>query len=425
MLSRIHDSPWYGMVTIRSFVDDIRHTGRGTYPGILAQMRDTAVLLADGLRGIKCKISTKSVCVSNRQHLKQAMVEILKGQGVTIKPVASAPDLGVEAGGGHRRFTGVIRSRYGGTKPRADRAAWLNKTNKKARALYGTGVFPPATYGAETCGYYPQMVQAVRTMGANVVGTPQHGRCPITAIAIGKDITWDPWVRGPGMVIREAIVAATKRGTQAIAEIWPRIQSSIQRATNQWATVKGPLGALWMHLQEMGWGLSFGGSPEHRLTIHSHHGEQWRSEPGSGWVDIQRAMDDRRVQLLWSAAAAHRHGEGMEQGVDTTVIRKHYCVLVKKGAMARAGALMAIGTGALWPPARVKEEIKGKEDMDTSCEHCGHHNMDERHMFWNCPVLNAKKKHSIRRTNGKYFDHETGVIGQGTACYFLRGLMPS
>ena len=29
VLQRIHDSPWYGTVSIRSFVDDIRHTGRG------------------------------------------------------------------------------------------------------------------------------------------------------------------------------------------------------------------------------------------------------------------------------------------------------------------------------------------------------------------------------------------------------------
>ena len=158
-------------------------------------MRDTAGLLAEGLRGVKCKIPTKSVCLSNRKHLKNAMVEIWKGQGVQVKAVASAPDLGVEAGGGHRRYTGVIRSRYGGTRPSADRAAWLNKKNKRARALYGTGIFPTATYGAETCGYYPQMVDGIRTMGADVVGTPQHGRCPITAIAIGKDITWDPWVR--------------------------------------------------------------------------------------------------------------------------------------------------------------------------------------------------------------------------------------
>ena len=58
VLGRIHDSPWYGRVTIRSFVDDIRHTGRGGHHQVLMQMRDTAVLLAERLRNIKCKIST-------------------------------------------------------------------------------------------------------------------------------------------------------------------------------------------------------------------------------------------------------------------------------------------------------------------------------------------------------------------------------
>ena len=49
-----------------------------------------------------------------------------------------------------------------------------------------------------------------------------------------------------------------------------------------------------------------------------------------------------------------------------------------KGAMARAGALMAIGTGALWPPSRVRDEIRSKEDLDVSCVHCGHHTQIRR-----------------------------------------------
>ena len=85
-------------------------------------------------------------------------------------------------------------------------------------------------------------------------------------------------------------------------------------------------------------------------------------------VDIQKSMHRRRIEMLWAKAAKHRHGQGMEQGVDLTVIRKHYCVLIKRGAMARAGAPMAIGAGALWPPARVKENIKGQEEMDAMCK---------------------------------------------------------
>ena len=132
------------------------------------------------------------------------MVDILKAQGVKVTAVHSAPDLGVEAAGGHRRATGAIRSRYGGTKGRAERAAWLNKKNKRARALYGTGIYPQATYGGETCGFYPQMGACIRTMGDDVMGTPQHGRCPITAVAIGKGIEWSGWriCRSPLLVRR-------------------------------------------------------------------------------------------------------------------------------------------------------------------------------------------------------------------------------
>ena len=76
---------------------------------------------------------------------------------------------------------------------------------------------PQGHVWGETSGLYPRMVESIRTMGANVFGTPTHGRCPITASAIGKRIEWDPWVRGPGIVIREAIAAAIKIGGQAVA----------------------------------------------------------------------------------------------------------------------------------------------------------------------------------------------------------------
>ena len=208
--------------------------------------------------------------------------------------------------------------------------------------MYGAGVFPQATYGGETCGFYPQMVDAVRTMGADVLGTSLQWRCPITAIAIGKGIEWDPWVRGPGTVIREAIAAAYKIGTAAVAEVWPTITTQTWEAVNPWATVKGPLGALYIHLSDMGWKLGFGPKPMRQLSIFSHQDEQWKSEPQSGWGDIQRNIDKRRISMLWAQAATHRHGGGMEDGVDVTVIRKHYCVLIKRGAMAHTDCAQVI-----------------------------------------------------------------------------------
>ena len=79
-------------------------------------------------------------------------------------------------------------------------------------------------------------------------------------------------------------------------------------------------------------------------------------------------MDRRRASLLWEQAALHRHGGGLEDGEDLTVARKHYCVLIKRGAMARAGAFMAILAGALWTEARIQEEFSGKEEHDKTCK---------------------------------------------------------
>eukprot|EP00973_Karenia_brevis_P024480 3377706-Karenia_brevis.AAC.1 len=57
---------------------------------------------------------------------------------------------------------------------RAHRVGQLNKVNKKAKALYNTGVWPAATYGMERVGYTPTMVNQIRTIGANSV-TSQKG----------------------------------------------------------------------------------------------------------------------------------------------------------------------------------------------------------------------------------------------------------
>eukprot|EP00973_Karenia_brevis_P076694 10652639-Karenia_brevis.AAC.1 len=80
---------------------------------------------------------------------------------------------------------------------RADRVGQLNKVDKRARALYNTGVWPAATYGIEGIGYTPTIIQNLRTMGADAVASTKQGRCPIIAITVAKGIQWDPWVRGP------------------------------------------------------------------------------------------------------------------------------------------------------------------------------------------------------------------------------------
>eukprot|EP00973_Karenia_brevis_P063322 8802617-Karenia_brevis.AAC.1 len=76
-------------------------------------------------------------------------------------------------------------------------------------------------------------------------------------------------------------------------------------------------------------------------------------------------LEEARIQILWTQAAMHRHGSGMEQGQDLTVTTKHYNWYIKQGKMRQAGALMAVLTGAVWPGDRLHVE-----DPMRKCPHC-------------------------------------------------------
>ena len=93
----------------------------------------------------------------------------------------------------------TIKDRIKGAKPRNRNVCWMNKINKKARALHTTGVLPQASYGMEGVGYSPDCVRSLRTMAADSMGCSKVGRCPITVIAIAKDMGWDPYVRCSGL----------------------------------------------------------------------------------------------------------------------------------------------------------------------------------------------------------------------------------
>ena len=90
----------------------------------------------------------------------------------------------------------TIKERVGNARRRANKVSWLNKKNKKARALYTTGVYPQAVYGMEGVGYSPWAIRTIRAMAADSMGCSKRGRCPITAIAVAKGLEWDPYVRG-------------------------------------------------------------------------------------------------------------------------------------------------------------------------------------------------------------------------------------
>ena len=68
-----------------------------------------------------------------------------------------------------------------------------------------------------------------------------------------------------------------------------------------------------------------------------------------------RELEEIREQQLWTEASNHRYGSGLEHGCDLTAIKKYYHHLVQQGHSSKAGLLMCIAAGGLWPQGRKAE----------------------------------------------------------------------
>ena len=182
--------------------------------------RDLAAQPAAGIRSLKGKVSPKTTVIGNSWPLNQQRRRELKKLCINTKVARAAKDLGIGRAGGHRRTLVGITHRKRAARQRAYRVTYLTTKDKRAQALYGTGVLPQATYGAETTGYSPTFVSELRTMAADATGTAHKGRCPYTAIAIAKGMEWDPYVRGPVTLIQEWCRVAPKVHLPALQRAW-------------------------------------------------------------------------------------------------------------------------------------------------------------------------------------------------------------
>ena len=182
-----------------------------------------------------------------------------------------------------------IKNRFGKARIRANKVSYLSRKNKKAKALYGTGVLPSATYGAEAVGYSPTMIKQLRTMAADCMGCAKYGRFPITAIAIAKGPEWDPEVRGPTRLIMEWCRIMHLVPPDTLTEAWIRMEEHIEGG-NQWAKVVGPMSAAYMHLKEMGWMVETNDVGQISGVI-NNQGETWRPNDAVTWVDFQEELE--------------------------------------------------------------------------------------------------------------------------------------
>ena len=148
------------------------------------------------------KIYKKTTIIGSRLNSKLLLQGTCKRLGLKTKFGLAAKDLGLGRAGGLRRTMVGIKDRFRKAKLRTGRVAYLAKNSKQARNCMALG-FSQATYGAEGVGYTPTMISQLHTMAADCMGYAKVGRCPMTAIAITKDLEWNPDVRGPTNLILE------------------------------------------------------------------------------------------------------------------------------------------------------------------------------------------------------------------------------
>eukprot|EP00973_Karenia_brevis_P047308 6566814-Karenia_brevis.AAC.1 len=70
----------------------------------------------------------------------------------------------------------------------------------------------------------------------------------------------------------------------------------------------------------MGWRVQW---HEGVLRLKDHNGDIWQPNHVYGLGLMRRMLEGAGIQILWAAAAQHRHGAGMEQGLDLTITTKH------------------------------------------------------------------------------------------------------
>ena len=102
----------------------------------------------------------------------------------------------------------------------------------------------------------------------------------------------------------------------AISRAWWNQRTRFFLAANPWATVKGPLGATIGALDTMGW------NPITPFKWIDPNGHTWVAEGETSPIVLIEEIEQQLDKLIWATAAHHRNGNGLEDGVDLTVVRR-------------------------------------------------------------------------------------------------------
>lgn len=87
-------------------------------------------------------------------------------------------------------------------------------------------------------------------------------------------------------------------------------------------------------------------------------------------------------------------GEGLQEGIDFTVLKRTRSYLVKENKNIEAGLLSTIASGGIFSPQRATAI-----GYPTRCPMCGKENANDAHMFWHCPHIIRDSHSAIVKSN--------------------------
>ena len=358
----LHFVHWrhFPAVISKSWVDDVNQRSEATQPLVRERLVAAAVDFAAEVQAMGLTIADKSRVIASSQELAEQIASDIRDMGFNITAADVSPDLGIDRGHATWRSKPTARARLLLSSRRTGKVIRLAKAAnrwKGGRHLFKTGVAPQACYHAKVHGMPPSTVLSVRRGASAACAPKRNGRCltALLAIEYGKE---DPAVSIPVGLFREwfALMADSSYHMRAEAA-WDTILGDLSiNAKSRWRKIAGPTHAVIATLLDLEW------TPLTSRCWISADGVEWSvalsdNDTGATWdpSDFLDCIADAAAKQLWSRAANHYNGQGLENGADMYGLRLHVKELRKQGKHDIAGALVCAATAAAWTRQRIAD----------------------------------------------------------------------
>ena len=407
------------LATLESYVDDLVMVVIS--PSVHA-VASTAVRLGQALWGRLCEIgclvsNKKSKFVCSSKAMADAIQDMMLSKGWVVSITAEAKDLGVDMAAARKRCVKVQKVRLDKFRRRAVKVGRLARTCARARALHHQAQ-PQATWGQEVMGLSPTMLQALRRDALRATGMKTKGMCTTMALAAVFG-----WRRDPAITTVLAQVAAwigawrcDERLREEVRAAWPRILFGLS-GTRPWATVKGPAAALVLTLRRYGWEAV---GPDHWVDPRGTH---W--QPTFEPTNLDLFLDELAIDIetvLWSKAADHWQGLGLEQGGVDQWVMQRALARTKSKDLRKYHMMIRILAGGCWPKFRCHQLIADRPSP--VCPRCGAAAETDFHRWWECPSNDALKDLDPEAFGTQAVLHAFRYASE-YPCFVSRGILPA